>query len=136
MTPSGSRQGRVLVVAADSTIAAVVRHYLELEGFTVLLAAHEVQALALARLSHPQLVVIGVGSRGADSVPLLRVLRADPGLRRLPVLLVTPDIAGEAEASGADDYLLTPVEPRRLAAHVRALHERAERAAGAAAPVP
>jgi DNA-binding response OmpR family regulator len=113
----------VLVVEADPTIAAVVRHYLKVEGFTVLLAAHEVQALALARLAQPDVVVIGVGG-----VPLLRALRADPLLRPLPVLLATADGGAAAEAAGADGCLLTPVEPRRLAARVSALHARAGRA--------
>jgi DNA-binding response OmpR family regulator len=126
---------RVLVVESDPGIAAVVRHHLELEGFGVLVAAHEVQALALARLSRPDVIVIGVGAHGAGSIPLLRVLRADPNLRAFPVLLVTADADAEAEAAGADRCLLTPVEPRRLAAHVSALHTRTRRAPAAPALV-
>jgi DNA-binding response OmpR family regulator len=122
----------VLVVESDPGIAAVVRHHLELEGFSVLVAAHEIQALALARLNRPDVIVIGVGAHGAGSIPLLRVLRADPLLRVFPVLLVTADAGAEAEEAGADHCLLTPVEPRRLAAHVSALHARAGR--GTAAP--
>jgi DNA-binding response OmpR family regulator len=76
--------------------------------------------------------VIGVSAPGSGSVPLLRVLRADPTLRRLPILLVTPDAGAEPDDAGADDCLSAPVETRRLAAHVRALHERAVAGAVAA----
>ena len=61
----------------------------------------------------------------------------ESGLLRFPIktrvkvgiLMLTSETSVEAEteclAAGADDYILKPVEPRRLAARVKALRARA-----------
>jgi DNA-binding response OmpR family regulator len=68
---------------------------------------------------------------GMDGMALVRALRADPRTERAAILELTADTNPEREeeglAVGADDYIAKPVEPRRLAARVRALVKRAER---------
>jgi CheY-like chemotaxis protein len=117
MQRTGADEARALVVEADPAAAAVIRHYLELEGFSVVRAAHVVQALALARVNRPRVLVIGAGAPASQNGPLLRVLRADPALRTLPVVLV--DIT-RADALDTDDPF-TPVHPRQLASRINVL---------------
>jgi DNA-binding response OmpR family regulator len=72
---------------------------------------------------------------GLDGLSMLRALRGDPATQDLPVLLLTAERDVETEAQGleygADDYILKPVEPRRLAARAKAAIARARRRIGA-----
>jgi DNA-binding response OmpR family regulator len=66
-----------------------------------------------------------------DGMALVQALRGDPSTERTAILVLTADTNPEREeeglAVGADDYMSKPVEPRRLAARVRALLKRAQR---------
>ena len=56
---------------------------------------------------------------------MVKALRQDARMRGVRVLMLTSEDSVESEtdglAAGADDYILKPVEPRRLAARVKAL---------------
>jgi type IV pilus assembly protein PilB len=124
---------RVLVVEDSPTIVTVVKYYLELEGFTVTVAPDGTQGFALARQERPDVVVTDLSMPGMDGIALVQALRADPATERTAILVLTSDTNPEREeeglAMGADDYMSKPVEPRRLAARVRALAKRMERRA-------
>ncbi len=67
---------------------------------------------------------------GVSGLDAIRVIRADPALADLPVILLTAR-AQESDVetgfdSGADDYITKPFSPRELATRVR----------GAACPAP
>ena len=60
-----------------------------------------------------------------DGFQLVRVLRAQPGWERVPVILLTAktqerDIVRGLEA-GADDYVVKPFQPNELLARLRRL---------------
>jgi len=61
---------------------------------------------------------------GLDGFGLLRELRSDPGLRDLPVIVLSARAGEEARVegldSGADDYLTKPFSARELVARVNA----------------
>jgi len=124
----GAVRGRVLVVEDSPTIASVVKYFLELEGFDVLLAADGLAGLETAQREHPQVIVSDVNMPGMGGVAMVKALRADPSNANVRILMLTSEASIEAEseglAAGADDYLLKPVEPRRLAARVKALLAR------------
>ena len=119
------------MVEDSATIVTVVKYYLELEGFTVTVAADGNQGLALAFQELPDVVVTDRSMPGMDGIALVQALRADPRTARAAILMLTSDTSPEREeeglAVGADDYMSKPVEPRRLAARVRSLAKRAER---------
>ena len=129
--PTGPANAKVLVVEDSATIVTVVKYYLELEGFTVTVAADGNQGLALAFQELPDVVVTDRSMPGMDGIALVQALRADPRTAHTPILMLTSDTSPEREeeglAVGADDYMSKPVEPRRLAARVRSLAKRAER---------
>ena len=120
--------GRVLVVEDSPTVASVVKYFLELEGFEVLLAADGVAGLETALREHPQIIVSDVNMPGMSGVAMVKALRADPSYSDVRILMLTSEASVESETegleAGADDYLLKPVEPRRLAARVKALLAR------------
>jgi type II secretory ATPase GspE/PulE/Tfp pilus assembly ATPase PilB-like protein/ActR/RegA family two-component response regulator len=120
---------RVLVVEDSPTVVTVVKYFLELQGFEVLVAEDGAAGLAVARRHHPDVIVSDVQMPGMDGVALTAALRADAGTRDAGIILLTSETSLESEerglSAGADDYIAKPVEPRRLAARVAAVLARA-----------
>jgi CheY-like chemotaxis protein len=120
---------KVLVVDDSPTIASVVKYFLELEGFDVVLATDGVSGLETARREHPIMIVSDLNMPGMGGIEMIKQLRTDPQFLDVRILMLTSEASVECEAeglaAGADDYILKPVEPRRLAARVKALLARA-----------
>jgi type IV pilus assembly protein PilB len=121
---------RVLVVEDSRTILAVVKYFLELEGFEVLEAKDGNVGLEVAKSGQPRVIVTDYNMPGMDGVALVKALRADPVTRGIAVLMLTSEgnVEKEAQAleAGVDDYILKPVEPRRLAARVKSVLARSK----------
>ena len=125
---------RVLVVDDEPKIRAVLRAYLEADGFEVSEAATGREALRAATDSAraPALVLLDVGLPDLDGLEVLRTVRQTSDL---PVVLVTAR-AEEVDklvglGVGADDYVTKPFSPREVVARVRAVLRR-----GGAGPAP
>lgn len=121
--------GRVLVVEDSATVVAVVRYFLELEGFEVMVAENGLLGLETALRDRPDVIVSDVNMPGMGGLAMVKAIRANLGTSEMGILMLTSETSVEAEteclAAGADDYILKPVEPRRLAARVKALRARA-----------
>jgi CheY-like chemotaxis protein len=126
--PPDAVRGRVLVVEDSATILSVVKYFLELEGFDVLVAENGLLGLEIALRERPDVIVSDVMMPGMGGVEMVKALRADPRTAAVRILMLTSEASVESEteglAAGADDYILKPVEPRRLAARVKALRAR------------
>ena len=125
-----SAQKRVLVVEDDRTIVLVVKYFLELEGFEVLVAQDGIAGLETAKRELPHLIVTDWSMPGMDGVTMVKALRANPSTRGIAVLMLTSeesiDIETQALAAGVDDYIHKPVEPRRLAARAKSVLTRSK----------
>jgi CheY-like chemotaxis protein len=121
---------RALVVEDSRTIAVIVKHFLELDGFEVIVAADGHAGLEAARRERPHVIVTDFYMPRMDGLEMVRALRADPLTRDIAVLMLSSDSGGECEAqalaAGVDRYLLKPVEPRLLAAQVHEVLGHAE----------
>ncbi len=127
--PAGVAESRCVLVVEDSpTIQAVVKYFLELEGYRVLVASDGEEGLAVALREKPDVVVSDVHMTGMDGPTLIRELRGRPETQNMPILVLTSEDDVDTEerclALGANDYIVKPVEPRRLVARVKALLAR------------
>jgi len=124
--PDPRANGRPLVVVADDdqSIRSLFAAALEREGFAVLLASNGRKAMDLARNRPVAAMLLDLHMPDLDGLDTLRELRADPGLRTIPVIVVTGSTM-EADRvagleGGADDVVVKPVSVAELVARVRA----------------
>ena len=110
----------VLVVDDDRSVRDLLERFLVKEGFRVVTASSGEEGLRAARELNPALVTLDVVMKGLDGWAVLRTLKSDPDLATIPVIMVTiVDDPTQANALGADDFLLKPVDRVRLADLIR-----------------
>jgi len=122
---SGAPRGSVLVVDDEPTITEIVSRYLQRAGYSTLVAGDGPEALRLAGVERPDLVVLDLMLPGMDGLEVLRRLRER---ERVSIILLTAK--GEASDRviglrlGADDYVVKPFSPAELVARVDAVLRR------------
>jgi CheY-like chemotaxis protein len=117
--PSTDAVATVLVIEDDPGAVRLLRTYLEAEGYEVEVAADGEAGLAAARACPPAAILLDVLLPGMDGWEVLRNLKADPGLRDVPVVVVTVvDERNVAMSLGAVDYFLKPVQRDALLARL------------------
>src|SRR2546423_3691238 len=118
---------QVLLADDDVELSAMLKEYLEREGFAVT-AVHDGEAAArLAPGGAYQIVVLDVMMPKLDGVEALRRIRQ---ASRVPVIMLTArgdDVDRIVGLElGADDYVPKPCTPRELVARLRAILRRAQ----------
>jgi len=116
---------RVLVVDDDVKTVELVKLYLNRDGYRVFTAYDGVEALRLARESHPDLIVLDLMLPGIDGLQVCRTLRSESDV---PIIMLTAKTTDQDKLTGldlgADDYVTKPFSPKELAARVRAVLRR------------
>lgn len=96
-----------------------------LSGHVVLSSSTAEQALEALQAGHPDVVLLDLNLPGMDGLAFLRILKADPHTRHLPVVAVTafPDDFHRSEllAAGCAAYLVKPIDMRRLLEQLEAV---------------
>jgi len=111
-----TRLYRVLVIDDDPAMLDVLRLRLKVWGYDVFLAEDALTGARMAAQEAPDVILTDVWLPDASGVDLLRALtKADP---RIPIILMSAhgsvDLAVESMKQGAVDYLLKPLDYRRL----------------------
>jgi DNA-binding response OmpR family regulator len=114
----------VLVVEDDPGIAALMRDFLEADGFRVRLAADAEEATGALRMA-PECVLLDVMLPGASGFDLCREVRAASDV---PILFLSAR-DGDADklrglGLGADDYIVKSATPAEVVARVKAVLRR------------
>ena len=113
-----------VLIAEDSKIQAeMLRSLLVDAGYTVRVAHNGAQALGMARLERPDILVSDVTMPVMDGFELCENIRKDPQLRSLSVILLTAmtgikDIIHGLN-SGADNYVTKPFSNAVLLTRIR-----------------
>lgn len=119
---------RILVVDDDKKTVASIKLYLEHDGYQVAVAYDGRQALAEARATRPDLLVLDLMLPEVSGVEVCRRLRAESGV---PIIMLTSRATDEDKLRGldlgADDYITKPFSPRELVARIRAVLRRTAR---------
>ncbi|HWP62195.1 MAG TPA: response regulator transcription factor [Candidatus Binatia bacterium] len=119
----------ILLVDDEPTLRETLAEALEGEGWSVVTAADGAEALERFRSERPDLVLLDVMLPELSGIEVCRILRAESDV---PIVMLT---ARDSELDtvvglelGADDYVTKPFSLRELAARIRAVLRRTERA--------
>lgn len=115
---------KVLLVEDDRDLIEMYETKFKMEGFEVIKAENGVGALELVKREKPVIILLDIVMPELDGFQVLKSLRADPGTKDIPVILLTnlsqeTDIKKGVEL-GAVDYLVKAnFTPNEVVAKVR-----------------
>lgn len=115
----------VLVVDDDPSTIEMMEVVLGLAGHAVRSAASAAEALSSAHQDQPCAVLLDVMLPGMSGLELLELMRRDPRMREVPVLLFSAWAGAvdpwSAIAAGASGYLSKPLDVETLVTEVERL---------------
>ncbi len=120
---------RILIVDDFSTMRRIVKNLLNDLGFGNTAEAEDGHsALAALRASTFDFVVTDWNMPGMTGIELLKAIRADPKLCKLPVLMVTAEAKREqiveAAQAGVNGYIIKPFTAETLKDKLSKIFER------------
>jgi two-component system, cell cycle response regulator len=113
----------ILVVEDNQLNMKLVRTLLRKDDFRVVEAENAERGLDLAREEKPDLILMDIQLPGMDGLSAVKILKADPVLKRTPVAALTSyamegDVEKAREA-GCDGYISKPIDTRGFMETVR-----------------
>jgi DNA-binding response OmpR family regulator len=123
----------IMIVDDHASVRALVRDYLTAQGYHVVSAADGQEALTVARVERPDLILLDIMMPNLDGLEFMRIFRRG---KATPIILLTARVAETDKVVGlelgADDYITKPFGMQELVARIRAVLRRAspERADG------
>jgi two-component system alkaline phosphatase synthesis response regulator PhoP len=118
----------ILVVDDEEDIVELVELNLAREGYKVLACGTGEQALEMAGLKLPDLMILDLMLPGIDGLEVCKRLKSHPKTERIPIIILSAkgeeaDIVAGLEL-GADDYVTKPFSGKVLVARVRRILRR------------
>lgn len=119
---------RILIVDDEVDVTDLVAYHLRAKGFQVEALNDPNSSIGVARTFMPDLVILDVMMPDLNGIQICRMLRADPKLKKVPVVFLT----AKAEESdriqglemGADDYICKPFSTKELVLRVQTILRR------------
>jgi len=116
-----------MLIEDDLRLSALVRTYLQSNGFEVSVEERGDRVVERVQREHPDIIILDLGLPGQDGFAVCKALRA---VNRTPVLILTARTSDIDHVLGlelgADDFVIKPVEPRVLVARLHALLRRSK----------
>jgi two-component system cell cycle response regulator DivK len=113
----------ILVVEDQEDNRRILRDLLVSAGYEMVEAVNGEEGVALAERLSPDLILMDMQLPGLDGYEAMRQIKADPVLRRIPIIAVTSyALSGDdekARQAGCDAYVAKPYSPRALLVKIR-----------------
>jgi DNA-binding NarL/FixJ family response regulator len=120
----------ILIADDDLGTRLAIGEYLEMYGYTVVMAVDGQAALEMVEAYHPYLMVTDIIMPRLNGYELVRQVRQHPVFRLLPVIFLSARNKTEERIqgykSGCDIYLPKPFELKELGAAIHNLLERSQ----------
>lgn len=117
---------RILVAEDDRNVARLMQLVLKNEGFDVILAENGRRALELLDSEHIDVILLDIMMPEINGFEFLETIRANN--IDTPVIITSaknlPEDRCQGFISGADDYIVKPVDERELVLRIKALLKR------------
>ncbi len=118
MTEATDRRPKILYVEDNEDNAVLVKTWLEVRSFEVVLAADGEQGIAAAKKEKPDLILMDMAMPVLDGWEATTALKADSSTQHIPIIGISAHaMLGDREKAlkiGCDDYLTKPVKLAEL----------------------
>lgn len=105
----------ILVIDDDPSVHDLLKRSLGRAGYRVITANNGTDGLAMARTHHPDFITLDIMMPGVDGWSVLTSLKADPGLKDIPVFVLTmTNEKSLGYALGAAQFLTKPINKDAL----------------------
>lgn len=125
---SDSKPKKILVVDDEPDVTDLLVYTLKAKGFSVEAVNNPHASIGLARSFLPDLVILDVMMPELNGIQICRMLRADPKLKRVPVIFLTAKAEEndriQGLESGADDYICKPFSTKELVLRIQSILRR------------
>lgn len=114
---------KILLVDDSATVLMMERMILAAERVELITAKNGIEAQQMAKLEHPDLILMDIVMPELNGLEACKAIRQDPETRDIPIILVTT--RGEADSiqqgydNGCNDYITKPVNSSELLRKVR-----------------
>ena len=106
------RMPKILVVDDNLDTRELTHLHLTTEGFSVIIAVDGREGLYMARSERPDLIITDISMPGLSGIDMIKELRAQPELKKVPILVLSALGSGEMDIAiraGADRAMNKPV---------------------------
>jgi signal transduction histidine kinase/CheY-like chemotaxis protein len=111
---------KVLVVDDDAAVHDVLSATLGKEGYALMHARDGAEALEIMRRTPPDIVTLDVQMPRVDGWSVLGVMKSEPQLEHIPVIMVTiVDDRNLGFSLGASEFMTKPIDRKKLMALLR-----------------
>ena len=122
------RKWLVLLVEDLLDARELYAQYLSYAGFSVATAINGHEAVALAQMLKPDLILMDIRMPGMDGLEATADLKRNPDLAHIPVVAITADPSSEigdrCRMAGCTAFLTKPVLPDEVARQITAILTR------------
>lgn len=119
---------RVLIAEDDPNIVESLSFVLSRAGFEVSAALDGEEALRRLHTEQPDLMILDVMLPGRNGFEVLKLVKSDPSLRRIPVIVLTakgqPHDRRMAESLGVEGFMTKPFSNTEVVQAVQRLAGR------------
>ena len=119
---------KILLVDDDLDIIELLEYNLKKEGYETASANDGVQAVEVAKIFKPDLILLDVMMPRQDGIETARQLRQLPDFKDTYILFLTARAEEYTEVAafdvGAEDYIVKPIKPRALTSRIKAVLRR------------
>ena len=124
---STSKQ-KILIVDDEPDILELIEYNLKKEGYQVYSARNGQEAVAEAKRTQPDLIVLDIMMPKMDGIEACRIMRTMPEFKNTFMVFLTARSEEYSEIAGfnvgADDYIAKPIKPRALVSRINAILRR------------
>lgn len=116
---------KILIVDDDENICELLRLYLQKDGFDTLVANDGAEAIHMAQINNPDLILLDIMMPKLDGWQVCREVRKNSNV---PIIMLTAK--GETFDKvlglelGADDYITKPFDSKEVVARIKAVLRR------------
>jgi DNA-binding response OmpR family regulator len=114
---------KILVVDDERDVRGLLSDFLTEEGYKVILATNGAEAIGLAELENPEVILLDINMPGIDGIEVCKKLKAQEKTQFIPIIIITAmeDSGFIAYLEGADDFVSKPFNLVELTFRVRSM---------------